>query len=123
MAERADSNENLRNIPVMGARFLGSAEVLKADLVAVDVDVFAVSSLPDFVVELDALRRSIEVAQAMALARLHSSGYTTRDVGHVTATWMSNRLSRPRVECAHRVKAATAMTTSFPGVGCRDRDG
>ena len=82
-----------------------------------DVDGFAVSVLPDFVAELDALRRSIEVAQAKALARLHSSGYTTRDVGHVTATWMSNRLSRPRIECAHRVKAATAMTSSFPVLG------
>jgi hypothetical protein len=30
---------------------------------------------------------------------------------------MPNRLSRPRVERVHRVKAATAMTASFPVLG------
>lgn len=63
---------------MLGISRFGLGEVLKADLVAVDVDGFAVSALPDFVAELDALRRSIDVAQAKALSRLHSSGYTTR---------------------------------------------
>ncbi len=114
MAERAGNHESS---VVEGVPFFGWGDTAHADLVSVDVDVFAVSALPDFVAELDALRRSIEVAQAKALSRLHSSGYTTRVVGHVTATWMSNRLSRPRIECAHRVKAATAMTSSFPVLG------
>ena len=71
MAERANSNENS---VVEGIPFFGWGDTAHADLAAVDPDGLAVSALPDFVAELDALRRSIEVAQAKALARLHSSG-------------------------------------------------
>ena len=55
------------------------------DLAELHGDEFAVSALPDLMAELDAVRRSVEVAEAKLLARLHSSGHTTRDVGHVTA--------------------------------------
>ncbi len=73
MAERAHNQQLGGDNSVEGAPFLGWAEALKADLVAVDVDGFAVPALLDLVAELDALHRSVVVAQEKALARLHAS--------------------------------------------------
>jgi hypothetical protein len=74
MAERANHQELSGNQAMGQTLFLGSADALKADLVAVDSGGIAVSALPDLVAELDDLRRSVEVAQAKALARLHWVG-------------------------------------------------
>jgi hypothetical protein len=73
MAERANNQQLGGGNSVVDAQFLAWADALKADLAAVDPDGIAVSALPDLVAKLDALRRSIVVAQAKALARLNAS--------------------------------------------------
>ena len=82
-----------------------------------DVSVLPVAALPGAILEVARERRRLEVLEAALLARLEASGFTQVDSGHVTATWMSNTMQRPRSACVQRVKAATAMAGTFSRLG------
>jgi hypothetical protein len=102
-------------------------EIIPETTAALDhllLDEIDVAALTDLMASLAQLRVRLDAAEARVVGRLHACGETIRESGHVTATWMSNNLHRPRSRCSRLVKTARAMVGPFAVLGdaVNDRD-